>query len=241
MWVFGQSGVAVYSPDGSERKNYIAPEYICDKEPAYTGTGFHIPCRFYDIVSDGKKYVWAAVARGINKIDVFDINTGAVIGNFETCFSPNTLEYHPLRDEIWVRCFDINENVTSASHLDVFSASSPSVNIQTDFLLRDDAKTEGISSRGHTIVHSTLGDVGFLTDRDLPHLFKVDLSTKSILKKYEMPDSVHGLYESAYSPINKHLYIRSQVCCTCGFEGADKVSCGRSPGSNVTVTTGPFA
>ena len=57
-------------------------------------------CSFYDVVSDGKKYVWGAVSRGVPKIDVFDIDTGATVGSFETCNTPRDIEYHPLRDEI---------------------------------------------------------------------------------------------------------------------------------------------
>ena len=78
--------------------------------------------------------------------------------------------------------------------------------------------------------------------RDLPYLFKIDLSEKTVIDKLEMTPASHGLYETAYSEVNKHAFVRSQVCCTCGFEGADLGdSCGRYSGSNVTVTTGTFA
>mmetsp|Transcript_39840 Transcript_39840/g.47864 ORF Transcript_39840/g.47864 Transcript_39840/m.47864 type:complete len:244 (-) Transcript_39840:534-1265(-) len=243
MWIFQSSGVYIYSPDGKTEKRFVPPEQVCPSdEPAYSGTGYNPSCRFYDIVSDGKKHVWAAVGRSASKIKVFDINTGSIVGAFETCKSPNKLEYHPLRDEVWVRCGDMADNSTETTILDVFSASSPSVNIQTDILVKEGVEGEGLSSRGLSVIDDTLGDIGYVTDRDLPYLFKIDLSEKTVSDKFEMTPASHGLYETAYSEVNKHVFVRSQVCCTCGFEGADKgASCGRYPGSNVTVTTGTFA
>merc|ERR1711933_58263 len=45
----------------------------------------------------------------------------------------------------------------------------------------------------------------------------------------------NGLYEMSYSPVNQHLFLRTQVCCTCGFVGADNLECGRYGYSNVTI------
>jgi len=39
----------------------------------------------------------------------------------------------------------------------------------------------------------------------------------------------------AYSPVNGHIYARTEVCCTCGFEGADSLECGRYGSENITV------
>ena len=97
-----------------------------------------------------------------------------------------------------------------------------------------------INSWGYTVVDNTLGDVGYSTDWDQSMLFKLDLSTKSIIDQFEMPLG-SGTYKMAYSPMNKHIYVRTSVCCTCGFPGADVDDCGRYGSSNVTVTTGPFA
>lgn len=241
MWLLDSSGVSIFTPDGKERKRFTPPEDIChDEPPPPPGGGYNPFCRFYDAVSDGKKYVWAAVSRGLAKIAIFDIDTGAMVGAFETCKTPGALEYHPLRDEVWVRCYDLDEDSKEPTNIDVFSASTPSVNIQTDILLKNRTHHEDLSSRGVSIVDDSLGDVGYVTDRDLPYLFKLDLSDKTIVDKFEFPD-VHGLYEASYSPVNKHVFVRPQLCCTCGFEGADLgASCGRGPGDNVTVTTGPF-
>jgi hypothetical protein len=242
MWVLGSTGVFIYSPDGKDKKVSIDGEAICHEEPEKPGSGYYSTCRFYDVISDGKKYVWASLARGIPKIDLFDINTGSVVGSFETCMSPSSLEYHPLRDEVWVRCSDMAENSTMQTSLDVFSASSPSGAIQTNILMEDRALKEGLSSTGYSVIDNSLGDVGYLTDRDIPYLFKVDLSSKKILDKIEMTPPSNGLYEAAYSPVNKHIFARSVVCCTCGFEGSDLgESCGRYDGSPINPMTGANA
>ena len=147
-----------------------------------------------------------------------------------------------MRDEVWVRCSDVNVNSTLQTNLDVFSASSPTGDVQVDILMKDRALSEDLSSNGYSVVDNTLGDVGFLTDTDLPSLFKMDLSEKNIVDKFELAPLSNGLNEAIYSPVNRHIFVRSQVCCTCGFEGADLGdSCGRSNGYNVNPTTGPFA
>ena len=159
MWVLGSSGVGIFSPDGSEKMVSIDGSAICHEEPEPQGSGYYRKCRFYDVISDGKKYVWASFAQGVPKIDLFDINTGAVVGSFDTCLSPSSLEYHPLRDEVWVRCSGMEENSTMQTSLDVFSASSPSGLIETNILLEDRALKEGLSSTGHSVIDNTLGDV----------------------------------------------------------------------------------
>jgi len=243
MWIFGTPGVFIYSPDGKELINSIDGDRICKQEPTTESTSrYNSACRYYDVVSDGKKFVWTALRRDTPKIDVFDINSGALVGSFKTCASPSRLEYHALRDEIWVRCTEVDANHTVPSNLDVFSASSPSGDIQTDILLKERALEEGLSSNGHTIIHNTLGDIGYLTDSELSTLFKLDLSTKAIVDKIEMNPPSHGLNDASYSPVNQHIYVRSEVCCTCGFEDSDLgEDCGRYEPYDVSPTTGKFA
>lgn len=241
MWLFGEGGVYVYSPDGRVQKNHIDGSAVCQSKEDFEGPSY-MYCRFNDIVSDGKKFVWAALSRGKPTVDVFDIDSGSMVGSFDTCESPSTLEYHPLRDEVWIRCSDVVENGTAQTNLDVISAANPAGDIQTDILLKDRALSEGLSSRGYSVIDNTLGDVGYLTDSELPYLFKMDLSTKNIIKKIDLTPAAHGLYETAYSPINRHIFVRAVMCCTCGFDGADLGdSCGRSDGYDVSPTTGAFA
>mmetsp|Transcript_28184 Transcript_28184/g.40831 ORF Transcript_28184/g.40831 Transcript_28184/m.40831 type:complete len:243 (-) Transcript_28184:1195-1923(-) len=242
MWVFGADGIFVYSPDGEVLKSRMDSEGICGPKADFTGPS-HFYCRFNDIVSDGKKYVWAAVNRGKPMIDVFDIDSGAVIGSFNTCNGPENLEYHALRDEVWVRCSEVVEGVGETTNLDVLSASNPSGDIQMDVLLQERALEEGVTSDGYTVIDNSLGDVGYITDSALNHLFKLDLSQKNIISTIEEFSDSNGLDVAVYSPVNKHIYVRSQVCCTCGFEEADLEKCNRqgTPGEEVQITTGPFA
>jgi len=237
LWVFGDEGVHIFNPDGSQNLKNIPPKDICHLTAGYRGNDPSLTCSFYDTVSDGKKYVWAAVSRGVPKIDILDIDTGDVIGSFGTCLSPRKMEYHPLREEIWVRCSQVERNTTYPSYMDVFSTASPSVAIATDMKFKEDTT---INSWGYTVIDNTLGDIGYSTDWDSPYLYKLDLSDKTIIDKFQMPLG-SGTYEIAYSQKNKHAFVRTSVCCTCGFEGADALDCGRYGSKNVNVTTGPFA
>ena len=127
------------------------------------------------------------------------------------------------------------------SNLDVFSATNPSGDIQTDILTKERALEEGLSSKGHAVVDNSLGDIGYITDSELPYLFKIDLSQKAIMDKIELFPPANGLYETAYSKVNKHIFIRSVVCCSCGFEGSDVESCGSRGSYPVSPVTGPSA
>lgn len=242
MWTFGKTGLYVFSPDGKEQKNHLPGDKVC-RNVAGTDLKSYEVCRFYDVVSDGKKYVWAAVDRGVPKIDVFDINTGSIAGSFQTCMSPSDLEYHALRDEIWVRCYasDNDSNSDKPTKLDVFSASSPNVEIQTNILLDDSISGAKVTSDGNSVIHHTLGDYGFVTDATLPNLFKIDLSERKLLSQFNLDPKVYALNGAVYSPVNKHVYVRSQVCCTCGSEDSDVSKCSDRDKANVTITTGQNA
>mmetsp|Transcript_7732 Transcript_7732/g.17466 ORF Transcript_7732/g.17466 Transcript_7732/m.17466 type:complete len:307 (-) Transcript_7732:686-1606(-) len=242
MWLFGEAGVYAFSPDGSEQRSHVPSSQVCENPETYTGPSYRY-CRFSDIVSDGKKYVWAGTSRAESPISVFDIDSGSLVGTFESCKGPNDLEYHALRDEVWVRCSDLDANATDPTHLDVFSASNPSGQIKTDILLKDRAIEDGLSSTGYSVIHHTLGDVGYLADDSNPNLFKIDLSNKEIVDMIPLLPVVHGLYEAAYSPLNGHIFVRALMCCTCGSAMADVMSCGRNDalGYPVSPITGKSA
>jgi len=62
------------------------------------------------------------------------------------------------------------------------------------------------------------------------------LLTLFLLLVYQnFPSGFYGLYDLAFSPKNGHMFARSEVCCTCGFEGADTFECGRYGSLNITV------
>jgi len=241
MWIFNNEGLQIYSPDGKTKFKDTPPESICHNVTGFRGAGPSLSCSFYDVVSDGKKYVWGAVSRGVPKIDVFDIDTGDTVGSFETCETPRDIEYHPLRDEIWVRCMgttsDEGVHDESQTYIDVFSATSPGVDTTSNVLLTSNST---FSAYGYSVIDNTLGDVGYATVWNQNTLYKIDLSAKTVLDTFEMSNA-YGLYEVAYSPMNHHIFVRATVCCTCGFVGADIEECGRYGSSQVSITTGNFA
>lgn len=235
MWIFGEEGLKIYSPDGStELKSSVASD-ICHNITGYSIDDTKMHCDFYDVVSDGKKYVWAAVSRGVSKINVFDINTGTAVGSFETCSWPWDLDYHPLREEMWVRCR--NPKDEDGGYMDVISTTAPTGEAPAKVMVTDDIT---MGSWGYTVVDNSLSDMGYTTARNQNKLFKVDLSERVVLDTFDIP-LAHGSYEVAFSKKNKHIFVRVTVCCTCGFSGADKRDCGRMGSMSVTVTTGPYA
>merc|ERR1711957_963274 len=226
----------IYSPDGKTRKVTTPANDICHNVTGYRGGEFELSCSFYDIVSDGKKYVWGAVSRGVSKIDVFDIDTGATVGSFETCMTPRDLEYHPLRDEIWVRCMATTDPM--GGYMDVFSAASPSSDSVTSV---DVTGNHTLSAYGYSVIDNSLGDIGFATVWNQPRIYKIDLSERKVISNHTLP-LAYGGYEVAYSRVNHHVFVRASVCCTCGSVGTDLgEDCGRYGSSNVTITTGPSA
>jgi hypothetical protein len=180
MWMFGENGVSIFTPDGSEEVKTIAPEKVCKNVTSDDGDS-RIRCDFYDVVSDGQKYVWAAVASGVPKIDVFRIDTGDLVGSFDTCGSPRDLDYHPLREEIWVHCADFSD--VAESHMDVFSAITPTVPISTTITMHDNT---ALRSYGKLEVHASLGDVAYSTVTGQPSLFKIDLAERRVLEEFNL-------------------------------------------------------
>ena len=132
-------------------------------------------------------------------------------------------------------------NSTDVTQMDVLSASNPSGAVQTNILMGERALEEDLSSHGYSVIHHDLGDVGYLTDDSNPNLFKIDLSTKDVTDTIVLPPVAHGLYEAAFSPVNKHIFVRALMCCSCGTTDSDIESCGRSPGYPVSPTTGKMA
>ncbi len=231
MWVFGDGGVSIYTPDGSELVKTVSAETACHSVESDSGSS--IRCDWYDVISDGKKYVWAAASRGTSKIDVFSLNTGDLVGSFDTCTDVRDLDYHPLRDEVWVHCAQFSD--MEQSHMDVFSATSPSVPITSQVVLHDNTP---LRSYGQLQVDPTLGDVGYSTVYGSPKLHRVDLSQRMVEESFDLGQDnpkFYGVYDMTYSAKNQHLFLRSQVCCTCGFAGADTTECGRYGSENITI------
>jgi len=236
MWVFGEYGVSIFTPDGSEAVKTIPPEKACKNITSDEGKS-RLRCDFYDVVSDGNKYVWASVAKDVSEIDIFRIDTGDIVGSFETCDSPRDLDYHPLREEVWVHCSKYSN--ISQSHMDVFSSTTPSAPIPATVTLHDNT---ALRSFGKLEAHASLGDVAYSTVTGMDKLFKIDLAERRVLKEIDVRmgnPKLYGVYDIAYSPVNGHIYARTEVCCTCGFVGADTLECGEYGSKNITIAGEP--
>lgn len=240
MWLFSKDGVYVFSPDGSTVRAHTPKELVCEDPDTFEGPSYKY-CRFNDVVSDGKRYVWAGTSRQESSVSVFDIDTGALVGMYQACKSPHDLEFHPLRDEIWIRCTDIDNEGIDPTHLDVISASNPSGEIKTNILAQERALQEGVKSSGYSVIAPELGDVGYITDDSNSKLFQVDLSNKNVIDAIELSPAAYGLYEASFLPENKHLYVRAIMCCTCGTPESDREGCRRDVSYPVSPTTGKSA
>ena len=223
IWAFGKSGVNVYSVDGTKVLMSHSNMDICGAED----------CQFRHAVSDGKRYVYATNnAQGT--VDVFSIDNGEMMASLDTCGSPWSLDYHPRREELWVHCWGPKESDGDTGHVDVFSTSSvhsPMSQVKLPPALVGHA-------HGTVVVDSSLGHVGYGTDLNTPSLFKIDLNKRIHTASYDLP-KINGLYRMVYSKVNRHLYMRAYICCSCGFEEADLATCGRGGSRPVNVTTGP--
>lgn len=225
MWGFGQD-VQIYAPDGSRVIKSLGSREVCGLS---NGT-----CMFFDVQSDGHKYVWASQLSGTPRVDVFSITSGDYVTSIETCSTPLNLRYHPLREEMWVRCAENRPDAGQDGHMDVFSVNSLSADHQQVVLVDEG----NLRAYGRTEIHASMGNFAYATSLDRDLLYKVDLSSKRVVQTFPM-GNLFGAYDMAYSPVNRHLYIRARVCCTCGTPESDVESCGRGPGGPVTVTTGP--
>lgn len=228
VWAFGSSGVSIYSVDGSEKLKQHDNTDICK----VTERGQS--CGFKDVVSDGRHHVYASNWQGNSTIDVFSIQTGDFVASIDTCGNPWYMDLHPAREELWVHCWGPDPEEGDIGHIDVFSTTS--IHSPLDqVLLHDDLVGH---AHGTVLVDSSLGHVGYATDLNTPYLYVVDLNTKKVKEEILMPGAA-GLFRMAYSPINKHIFIRAYVCCSCGFENADLEECGRGSDRFVDVVTGP--
>ena len=268
MWVFSGDGLSIHAPDGSllraHRKSRLCPHARSDYRTGATTTD----CAFFDVASDGHQFVWAA-NHDVHRVDVFDIDTGDYAGYTDTCSTPLDMSYHPTRREMCessvrsssrlpartvtptsrtlphrpvlparhapgIRCAAPDDD--SPGVVDVFSTDS----LSSDHPLVSFNTTAGMRAYGRLAVHSTLGNLGIATQYNKPHLTKFDLSSKEVLQTFDIPKA-HASYDMAYSRANQHVFASVRVCCSCGFAGADKESCGRGPGEMVVVATGPSA
>lgn len=222
IWHFNKEGLVIFEPDGTE---IMRPpqEEIC---PVYTKTNGDVvdTCTFYDVVSDGHRFVWTAGQTDESRVQLFDIDTGHHVGYLPSCHQPIDFDYHPGRREMYVICYDNSVAVYSVDAVGVI----PHQIIETF-----------AAGAGRVILHDNLGGIGYVSAPYDP-LIQVDLSNRSAVASHEHPD-INGFDFGTYSPVNRHLYVRAAVCCSCGFEGADSDRACPSWAPTGPIKTGPFA
>lgn len=223
IWAMGKSGVAIYSVDGTTKLKEVPNTHICEQyTDARTGEVSQ-DCAFRDAISDGVRHVYASNSNGSPTIEVFSVNTGDFVASLPTCGSPVQLDYHPIREELWVHCWSPNPSEGDTGHIDVISANALSLDA-TQVKLSPELAEHG---HGQVVVDTTLGNYGYASDLGTPSLFRFDASTKEVEREIPI-DHISGLNRMVYSHKNRHLYVRTYVCCSCGFEGSNLgEECGR--------------
>lgn len=233
MWHFSTDGLAIFAPNGDLLKAHPKSMLCKEHSNPYNGMVSN-DCSYFAYASDGHKYVWASSMAGDHNVQAFDIDTGDYAGYLDTCSTPIDMEYHPARDEMFVRCAQEDTSGGNPGEIDVFSSATLSSNLPM-VSFNDTARPYG-----RLAIHSAMGPYGYSLAYDQPYITEMDLSSKTVAATYEIPNA-YGGYDTTYSPINQHLYFRARVCCTCNSTEADVESCGRGPGSPVLVQTGPSA
>jgi len=238
MWVFGTDGIFIYNEDGSELKKHLPAEEIClpitDDE---TGETSH-SCGWRGVVSDGSNNVWATNTNGGSFVEVFNVDKGMHVATLPTCGFPWNIDFNPLRSEVWVQCWSPKPENGDEGQIDVFSTASVSLDMKQIAL---GGLEGGELYRGHgtVVTDSSMPNIVYGNTLDAPILFEIDANTKEVLNEYIIPD-VSGVYRMEFSHVNRHVFMRGYVCCSCGFEGSDLgMECGRGTPSFVDVVTGP--
>jgi len=224
MWHFSPDGVSIFAPNGDLLKAH-EKKMVCPVSA--TGTN---DCYYYAYASDGHKYVWAGSTAGNHHIQAFDIDTGDYAGYMDTCSTPLDMTYHPARREMYVRCAEKDDD--TPGEMDVFSSETLGSNLPTISF--------NVTGRayGRLAIHSDMGPYGYSLQYNKNIITEMDLSSREVSATYEIPVAYAG-YDTTFSPVNRHIFFRSRVCCTCNSTDPDVESCGRGPGTPVMVKTGP--
>lgn len=233
MWHFSGDGLTIYSPSGAVLKSHLKKTLCRPYMSWYTGQMID-DCYFFTYASDGHKYVWAGSLGGTHRVEAFDIDSGDYAGYIETCSTPLDLKYHATREEMWLRCADKSSDGEHMGEIDVFSSNSLSVPMDHVYL-NDTQRPYGRIS-----VDSAMGNLGYVSVYNAGYITEIDLSTKKVAETYTI-DKAHGAYDMTFSPVNRHIYFRTRVCCTCGDATKDTENCSRNGPEDVLIQTGPSA
>jgi len=229
MWHFNSDGLVIWSVDGTKMLKNVTNSGVA-KPNGGNDAG---SVGYFSYASDGHRYVWGGSygsrSNPFSRVETFDIDTAEPVGYVSTCSTPLDLQYHPTRQEMWLRCA-AKSGDKYPGEIDVISVNSISSNFDHVAL------NETSRPYGRIAIHSTMGNYGFSSGRDIPYLARMDLSSKQVVNEIELPGAM-GSYDMTYSPVNSHVFVRVRVCCTCGTEDADILSCGRGAGDDGLSTT----
>jgi hypothetical protein len=139
---------------------------------------------------------------------------------------------------MFVRCMSADpEEPEIVGQVESFSTSSFASSRRA---IQVNNRTQLATAYGNIVADGTLGDSAYTTVSDLGAVIELDLSSNEAVKEWPI-EGMSGAFDIEFSRVNKHLFFEGRVCCTCGFPGADKESCGRYSPDNVTVIVGPSA
>ena len=244
IWVFAPDGVKMFSPDGTEIKSLPHTQVCKLSEPSSKGGGRRLQgggssgpsqdCGFRDVKSDGHKFVMASNSQAGSWIEFFSITTGLHVASVPTCASPYLLDYAPHREELWVHCWT-SDDEDKPGHIDIISTAALGLD-HKEFAI----DTIGSHGHGDVVVDASIPNLALGFTLDNNHIFHLDVHTREVIDSTEV-EKASGFYRSSFSPVNRHLYARAYVCCTCGNEGDDLASCGRGGSRPITVKAGPSA
>lgn len=219
MWVFAQDGVHIFSPDGAELLVRQDKSAACHAvlDPWSPPETVQDDCWAMDPVHDGENYVFVGNNNWVEDgfVDVYSMWTGTRLASVPICSLPYHMEYAPGRRELWVSCWlrpqeENSSNVTDRGTIEV---------IQTQAL---GAPPTQISTRGwdkhvhsEIVVDPSIPNKAYELSMESDAIYEIDAGSKAVRDEVKIQNTV-GTYEHAISPKNRHLFLRTYVCCACG-------------------------
>jgi len=219
MWVFAQDGIHIYSASGDELLVRHDKGDACHAvlDPWSSPGTIQDECWHMDPIHDGENYVFVGNNDWTENgyVDVFSMWTGRKLTSIAVCSLPYHMEYSPNRREVWVACWlrpqpENTSNETDAGTIEV---------IQTQALgaIPTSIDTHGFDAHHHSdfVIDASIPDKAYEFTMENSTIYEIDPGSKVLRQTIQIPKTV-GIYEHAYSPVNKHLYIRTYGCCSCG-------------------------
>jgi len=147
------------------------------------------------------------------------------------------MEYSPNRREVWVSCWLRPQPENTSSKTDAGTIEV----IQTQALgaIPTSIDTHGFDAHHHSdfVIDASIPDKAYEFTMESSTMYEIHAGSKVLREAIEVQKTI-GTYEHAYSPVNKHLYIRTYGCCSCGeFKDTRKPCEGWE--ENVIIEFGP--